>query len=306
MTENCRHCNAEIPASAVFCPTCGRKLQLKKMGDFLTPKRLFASLICGVLLFVLAWYMKDFLAGDYPQIVFDPKTHGQSVQAKSDPELERLRAAIRTSPDDNAPKKALVNALFKRIPAGGTKDSALLLEIVDLLSTLVAQNPDDAESTLQLADISFEQRAFDKAATLYGRYLELKPDEELAKARLASTLAFLGRFDESRELLQQILENNPEHFQAKAFLAISYAQEGDQETARQLGEEALEVAPDNEARRRFEQFLAGLDEESLSPAEKAEKQDAQHPIAEFVKTNPVAGQKFESAKVEGDVLVLTC
>jgi tetratricopeptide (TPR) repeat protein len=166
-----------------------------------------------------------------------------------------------------------------------------------------------------MADLSFEQRAFDKSKLMYERYLALAPDDLGARARLASALTFLKSYDAAISELEKVLAKDPRNFPAKAYYAITMSEKGDKLAALRIGREALAIAPSEEARRRFGAFLASIAGEHppitgqpLAGGRDSTEPKAQEPgtknLEEFLRTHPIVAPKIISIDREASGAVL--
>jgi tetratricopeptide (TPR) repeat protein len=216
------------------------------------------------------------------------------------------------SPEEKQALKAKAHSLLTAIGQAATSEekSDLLLEALDVLRQVLEIDPKDSDSLLVLADISFEQRLFQKAVQYFEAYVGVRPDDLAARARYASSLSFVGQTERSIQELNDLLVVDPKNFQGLAFLAIAYAQKGERTTARIIGEKALAVAPHQEARDRLQAFLNKLDQEDVK-AQPSAQQPQQKEMAglaqsfvDALKSNPVAGSKFVDGGVSEDTLVL--
>jgi tetratricopeptide (TPR) repeat protein len=181
----------------------------------------------------------------------------------------------------------------------------VLLDILDTYREVLLLDEHDDEALLALADISFGQKLFGKAADYFERYLKEKPEDEGARARYASALSFIGKIDAAIKELQHILEKDPKNFQGLAFLAIAYAQKGEKATAQLIGNQALEVAPHEEAKNKLKNFLDKLNRPQTKPTPPEKQGEAiSQEFENNIKNNPVAGPKFVRGVIGGDNLVL--
>jgi tetratricopeptide (TPR) repeat protein len=187
--------------------------------------------------------------------------------------------------------------------------------------------PDDANALIAMADISFNQQVFNKAADYYARYLGVQPNDNDARARYASALSFSGKFDDAIKELKGVLKKDPKNFHASAYLAITYAQMGKQPEAITAGEQALTLAPNEEARARFTNFLDEVKRPTKPAAQGEPAPDAANvrgnttaalsqgaaaasasggaaeALANVVRANSVAGPKFVEAKDQGQGVI---
>lgn len=221
-----------------------------------------------------------------------------------------MRKEVEAAPNDLSKLRIYAGMLGDKLRANRDAPQELVFEEIDALSRILNAEPNDPGALVMMADVSFDQKAFTKAADFYQRYLKLEPEDLGARARYASTLTFLGNYQESITELNAVLKKDPKNFPAMAYLAITYAQSGDFPKAKELGNSALKVAPSEDARARFSAFVQSLDEgaEQASPARGnttqqqpsagsapgAEPKTGIKGFVSAVRSNPVAGPKFDS------------
>jgi tetratricopeptide (TPR) repeat protein len=224
------------------------------------------------------------------------------------PQIAEMRARIEKEPDNLANLKMFAGMLGDKLRATPGVSSPLVFEAIDVLSRILQREPNEPGALVMMADISFDQKAFNVALDFYQRYLKIEGGDLGARARYASTLTFVGRYDDSILELNSVLKSDPKNFPAKAYLAITHAQKGDTERAKQVASEALALAPSEEARARFSAFAASLDSTTPKRGNIAEGGDkAATSLAKgeasvggvglerfvaLVKANPVAGSKL--------------
>jgi tetratricopeptide (TPR) repeat protein len=201
---------------------------------------------------------------------------------------------------------------------------ALMLEAVDLLSRILSAEPENAWALLQMAELAFEQRIFDKSAQFYERYLKLTPEDSAVRTRYASALTFSGKSGEALKELDIVLTAEPNNFQALAFSAISNQESGQKEKAQTLLAKAITLAPSDEARDRllkFSQSLANKENQQspvqatqdttqsetpkkLSP-ERGNISTAFSGLDSFFRNHPIAGPKYVGLEIKGEDIIVT-
>lgn len=254
--KSCAGCGGTLGAAMRFCPTCGK-------GQFAPPSGLWWKIAgTAVLFFAVPVGIKEGLTWkrgvDRPSKQFSaPEPDGHD--AIDEAQVAAIKQELDAHPMDVGKMRELAAALTDKIRNSPEASPALVFETIDVLSKIVAIEPNDSEALLALADISFDRKAFTKALDFYQRYLKLRGDDAGARARYASTLTFLGRYDESIKELQTILAKDPKNFPALAYLAITYAQSGAVPKAKEVASQALAAAPSAEARERFSAFVTSLD-----------------------------------------------
>jgi tetratricopeptide (TPR) repeat protein len=293
----CRSCGTSLPVESRFCPSCGRRVR----RDISVRARV-GALLLGLGVWGLgwggAWFIQQKEGRTKPTTAYSgPPVRSEKVT--SDPALDALRKQAEAAPsEDLQPLKSLGLALIEKSRAEDESSPSLALEAIDVFGRVLERAPNDPVALLALADVSFDQRVFDKAVEYYRKYLEVLPDDMTIRARYASALSFVGKPDDAMHELQAILARDPNNFQAHAYLSIAYSQKGERELAKQAGEKALSLAPSPEAKERLGQFLTSLDAstqqtaQSTAPAA-APQQAGAGPDAftQWLKQHPVLGPK---------------
>jgi cytochrome c-type biogenesis protein CcmH/NrfG len=273
--------------------------------------------ISAVALFGVAFGLKSYLIAPKTEPI--AKQHSEApVQAlPDDPQVALLREQLEKNPQDIEKLKMMAGILGDKLRDDPQSSNSTVFEAIDVLSRILAMQPNDPGALVMMADVSFDQKAFTKAQEFYERYLKLEPDNHGARARYASTLTFLGQYDRSIAELNSVLKQDPKNFPAMAYLSITYAQQGDLSKAKETGSAALNIAPSDDARARFSAFMTTLEAQAGgSPARgnipSAEGAPPAQPvvpgIAGFVakiKANPIAGPKFVGHEEVKDDLRLT-
>lgn len=225
----------------------------------------------------------------------NPPTERHSVPFNSSPTnqaLEQLRKATADAPNDLPAWKSLATALGEELKNDDFQSQELTLELVDVLSNVLRLEPSDGQALLTLANLAFNQKAFDKSAELYERYLSVNPSDLLARASYGSSLSFLGKLDQAEQELKATLKLDSAQFQALAYLCILYSQKGDQKSALEYGNKAIKAAPSDEARTRLSAFLTKLRVGSESSVHAAGKIESPGSLDEYVKKHPILGQRL--------------
>jgi len=309
--KSCPKCQLSLPEGAInFCPQCGNKLN--KNVAFSIKLLAFALVIGGALAWI-GWSFQGNLVGTAPTAKYNPTVHSESFQYE-DPDIQRIRAAIQTNPDDLSLWISLTRALLERVKSGVISRDQGLSDAIDALGHILSVDPEQTEALILMADLSFDQQAFTKAKEFYERYLEIEDKDDDIWARYASTLNFLGQSEQAAKILTEITQRDPDHFQALAFLAITHAQMGDQARALELAERALPNAPSEEAKKRFQGFIQSLQSENstqqasstlVESTEKAENSptfESSYKIMEYISQHSIAGPKLAHFETEGDIL----
>lgn len=275
----CTKCNIDLPEEAIYCFKCGRSLKTFSK----TP------LLILVLVLALGFALKDNLLGKKP-ISLETLT--------TDPRIESLREKTTQSPGDINAWRELAYAAQEKIDT----DQAYVFDLLEALRGILNINPKDKDALLGMAEISYSQQAFDKAAEFYRSYLEIEPGNEQVRANYASSLTFLSQIDEAKSILNEILKKDPSNFQAGAYLAIAYARNGEIEEAKKIGSETIKHAPDDEAIKRFGNFLTSLDKSDPKPASVVESPKGK--FLQYFYEHPIVGPKIKSHSFKGSELIL--
>jgi len=307
----CLRCSGPVTEAMRFCPSCGKRLT-KRSSTF--------PLVLGgaaVVLFGVGFALQSYLIPPKNEQMIKQHSELPAQATSEDPQVAVLREQLEQDPQNLEKLKLMAGILGDRLRNDPHTSSSTVFEAIDVLSRILAMEPNDPAALVMMADISFDQKTFTKAQEFYERYLKLEPDNHGARARYASTLTFLGQYEKSVQELNSVLKQDPKNFPAMAYLSITYAQQGDISKAKETGTAALTLAPSDEARARFSSFMTTLEAQAgASPArgnlETAQGAQALQPqatgIAGFVarvKDNPVAGPKFVGHEEVKDELRLT-
>jgi len=303
----CRRCGASVTGEMRYCPSCGGSLAVRSGALYR------AVGIATVALFGLALGLRYAVQPARPPMADTSHVAAHVSEELNDPQLDAMRREVEANPDDLSKLRIYAGFLGDKLRANPEAPQALVFEAIDVLSRILAAEPNDPGALVMMADLSFDQKAFTKAVDFYQRYLKLEPDDLGARARYASTLTFLGKYGDSIAELNSVLAKDPKNFPAKAYLAITYAQSGDMPKAKELGADALALAPSEDARARFSAFVNSLNGDggaatlSSSPNRNNTGQpQANVPVPSgaqssgvdgfiaVLRANPVAGPKFVS------------
>ncbi|NDC38256.1 MAG: zinc-ribbon domain-containing protein [Proteobacteria bacterium] len=333
----CPHCGAKLPGQANFCPGCGAQLgalasvaqggQTVQPVSSFTTKHYLIILLLAVGIWIPIWFIQDARSGKKPTQTFEQTSMAQTQPADLGADIQRLTTAAKAAPQDYEAQQALAAALVNKLQDSERPSNDLIFAAMEAVGNVLKLKPDDANALIAMADISFNQQVFNKAADYYARYLGVQPNDNDARARYASALSFSGKFDDAIKELKGVLKKDPKNFHASAYLAITYAQMGKQPEAITAGEQALTLAPNEEARARFTNFLDEVKRPakpaaqgepapdaanvrgnttaalSQSPAATGTSGNAAEVLANVVRANSVAGPKFVEAKDQGQGVI---
>lgn len=317
----CPSCGTELGSNARFCGQCGVNIMQFRRTAPVTTGTKVAVAVTGALFFAAVWMAQDNLVGKVPVEQFKGEKKAAQTAATEDApldaDLQALKQAAEKNPRDKKGWFDYAQALGERL---SMKDAPrnLIFEAIGALRQVLDIDPQDKDALLTMAEISFQQQAFAKSAEFYEKYLALAPEDIDMRARYASSLSFVGKFDQALTELNRVLTVKPDHFHGLAYSAVTYAEMGNKEKAREVGTKALSLAPSEEAKKRFENFLASLDRkqpkepehthdheghdhEHAAPAAAAasgELNGAAAAVTEYIRSNPVAGKKFVGATMD--------
>lgn len=285
---SCRGCSEIIDAVSNFCPKCGKRIANRNSSYLST---IFILLIVAI---PIGLYVTHYLGGKRPvKKVTQNLSDQTNLYGKDDIQLTSLRKKIAEDPRNISFLKELGGALAVKMNDLKEVPPNLALEAVDTFSSILSIDQKDSDALIALADLSFNQKIFPKAALYYRRYLESFPEDLVIKSKLASALVFTREFNEAEKLLKDVISKDKDNFHAHAYLAISLAEKGDPEEAKKEGDIAVSLAPNSEAKERIKVFLAGID-----------KSDPVNNLFTFLKQHEITRQKFVDGMEEGDTLIL--
>ncbi len=311
----CTSCGAAVSqnTAAKFCAMCGGSLAGGcRARSTLSVKHWSVIIVVTLMIFVPTVFFADWKSGKVPPPMGAGATTGGIEEVYELPTKFRgIQDAALKAPNDIKLQNEYAAVLVELIREEEEPPHGLVLEAVEQLSKILAINPLEPDALLSLADISFNQQIFSKAATLYERFLALRPTDEDVRTRYGSALMFQGEFDKSIEQQKMVLKTNPKSFQATAYLAIAIGQKGEIEESRKTAKRALALAPNDEARQRLQGFIDSLDKKTteIKPDQAQPRQAtgaivpsqaAASPLESALRDNPVAGRKFESLAISGD------
>jgi tetratricopeptide (TPR) repeat protein len=127
------------------------------------------------------------------------------------------------------------------------------------MKTIAEQNPNDADTRIQLGNMYFDAGRYDEASAWYERALKLRPKDANVSTDLG--ISYYYRNDPDRALAQfdRSLEIDPRH--AKTLLNIGIVRafgKQDMKGAAEAWQKILEVAPNSEEAQAARQALDGL------------------------------------------------
>ncbi len=304
----CHSCGATLVPSARFCSQCGINIGSSIKSP--SAKNILGGALCGIILCTFIWFLGQTLIGKKPanqHVSLNAPNSEPHIGAGTDrtgqsyPEILRLQEAVTKAPTDPGPLKTLTRTLWNKIVDIPNPPPAMILDLVDALGTLLKLEPQNGEALLMMANLSFNQKVFDKSSDYFARYLEVKGEDYEARASYASTLTFLGRHEEALKEIDKVLDTHPNYFQAIAYKAITFAQMGKKSEAVALGQKALSLSPNEEAKARFAGFIDSL--QKSPEIEDAASVSGEDKATTFVRSHPIAAPKFVNGTLSPDGIV---
>jgi tetratricopeptide (TPR) repeat protein len=211
----------------------------------------------------------------YTRLIGDPNARGGNVRGDGVNE-EMLRKAIeqheyvvKAAPTD-VDSQLLLGRLysldrrnvdaedaFKKVLALDAENETAMRELarvytslgdtnraIEMLTQVNSRNP-SLQTLVALAGAYEQIRAFDKAAEVYEKALEAKPDDLDLLKRRAQALLYGDQLEAARVTLEQITSRSPQDVEAFLRLSQIYRQQGNFEKARVANNRAKELAPNN-------------------------------------------------------------
>lgn len=318
LIEHCPKCGQLLNSEAKFCPNCGTARNYKKKTNLSLKQYLVIGLLASCV-GGITYTIQPRLQGSAPT----QQANKQKTTLGSEASQTSAKVSLSTASNSPAATEAIsseemflkTEAVIQKIAESEKPDPALMLEAVDLLSRILSAEPENSWALLQMAELAFEQRIFDKSSEFYSRYLKLEPEDLAVRTRYASSLTFSGKTEQAISELDSVLLKEPINFQALAFAAIANQQGGQKEKAQAFLAKAIIAAPSEEAKSRLLQFAESLNqkEQPVTAAQKsteapqtsakleiAEKTAAFSGLDSFFRNHPIAGSKYSGLKIEGN------
>lgn len=261
-------------------------------------KKVGIALILSASLGYASYYLKELHKGSAPTKSYADYSMEQARETLFNDELKALYDKAHADDKDIDAWKALANGLASMVAANPEAPQTLVMELVQSLRHILDLDPNDPNSLLNMANVSYNYQVFDKAAQYYELYLKFVPNDIQSRATYASALSFIQEHDRAESELLRVLNEKPDYFLALANRAINFAFQGDKQKTEAAVKKAVAHAPNNDAKEKFTGFIDRL----LNPEQPKESQAQPNPtgsehtrvdlLVDFVKANPVAGPKF--------------
>lgn len=112
---------------------------------------------------------------------------------------------------------------------------------IEQLRAQVAANPNDAEAIVRLASMNYMIRRWDRAAELFERYLQLRPDGEQSAdvmSDLGACYRELQQPEKALAMFEKVTSSRPDHWQARfnEVIVLAYDLRRFEQADRVLGE----------------------------------------------------------------------
>ncbi len=129
------------------------------------------------------------------------------------------------------------------------------LDEINRLTTELDKDPQNPDKLLNLANLNHDAGFFDKAISLYERYLNLKPNDFDAKVDMGVCFYELKNFDKAMEIFKSVIDKNPSHQIAYLNLGIVNLQLGKINEAKEIFKKCIALGEHTEAGHRAQELL---------------------------------------------------
>ena len=231
----CPLCGQENPPTAATCSSCGAKLRDLIPADVRAATAHRAAPRKGVSAFQ-SWKFTLGVAGALIVALF------LFVRLQPEPEHVHTDGGGQADPHD----VPMMNRLRE-------------------LQAQIEANPKDAPATLELANLLYDVRFFERAAQTYDRYLELEPGNTDARVDLGTSYFQMAVADSSRaaELLgkaevcfRKAIETKPAHQLAHFNLGVVQLQQGNLSASREWFRKCIAIDSTSEIGRRARELMS--------------------------------------------------
>lgn len=194
--------------------------------------------------------------------------HSQAMPLSLPPELDAQRKALEEHPEERQRRLEYADGVHQL--AVDRKDTQLLMEAVSQYQTLLQRDGKDAEALLGLAHLCFEAGILDKAIDLFPKYLALHPEDQRARVEFALAYLQIGDLEKAQHEVDTVLSANPKLFQAQVTRALVLKLQGKAEESQRAVEAAKAAAPTDDDRKRIDEFLAHMAQQTAGGGEGGE------------------------------------
>ncbi len=129
---------------------------------------------------------------------------------------------------------------------------------IDHISDLekqIASNPNDAETTLQLANALHDAKLYQKAIGAYRKYILLNPNNNDARVDLGICYFEVGELEQSIKEIESVVKKEPKHQMAMFNLGIIQFSSKNLPEAQKWLKKCIEIDPQSTAGLRAQQLL---------------------------------------------------
>lgn len=130
-----------------------------------------------------------------------------------------------------------------------------ILPQIEELEKKVLANPNDTQSSLELANLLHDNRFYDKAIAYYQKYLEKNLKDPNARVDLGICYFDLGKLDEAEQQMKRALKDDPKHVLAHFNLGIVNLRAGKMKEANEWFKKTIALAPDGPVGQQAKQYL---------------------------------------------------
>ena len=117
------------------------------------------------------------------------------------------------------------------------------IEEIKALEKTIAENPNDSESILRMANVLHDNQMFDRAIGYYQRYLVKRPEDADARVDLGICYKETGNLEKARKEMTAALHDNPTHLLAHFNLGIVALAEGNVQESNEWFEKTAALGP---------------------------------------------------------------
>ena len=129
------------------------------------------------------------------------------------------------------------------------------LEKINNLEAKLNANPDDTKTLLELAHLNNDSGFYDKAITLYQRYLQKFPEDADARIDMGVCMYNLSDFDNAIIQMKKALEYEPNHQIGHLNLGVVNLTLGNTEEAKEWFQKAYDLGPETDVGKRAKELL---------------------------------------------------